>query len=163
MMAAFNDPAFWVALAFVLVVILAYKPVMRSVTGALDARADKIRGQIEEARKLREDAQALLAEYQRKQREAMAEAEKIIAQARIDAARMKVDAEKDLEHALERRKQQALDRIAQSEAQALAEVRNTAIDVALAAAEKVIASSLDPAKKAALADKAINELQSRLN
>ena len=93
----------------------------------------------------------------------MAEAEKIIAQARTDAARMKADAEKDLEHSLALRKQQALDRIAQSEAQALAEVRNTAVDVALAAAEKVIAGSLDPAKKAALADKAISELQGRLN
>ena len=163
MMEEFSNPEFWVALAFVLVVILAYKPIMRAITGSLDARADKIRGQIEEARKLREDAQALLAEYQRKQREAMAEAEKIIAQARTDAARMKTEAEKELEHSLERRKQQALDRIAQSEAQALADVRNTAIDVALAAAERLIAGNLDPAKKNALADTAIKELQGRLN
>jgi F-type H+-transporting ATPase subunit b len=76
---------------------------------------------------------------------------------------MKADAEKDLENALARRKQQALDRIAQSEAQALAEVRGTAVDVALAAAEKLIAGSLDSAKKTALADKAIGELQGRLN
>ena len=163
MMEEFSNPEFWVAIAFVLVVALAFKPIMKSITGSLDARADKIRGQIEEARKLREDAQALLAEYQRKQREAMAEAEKIIAQARTDAAQMKVDAEKDLEHALARRKQQALDRIAQSEVAALSEVRNTAVDVALAAAEKVIAGSLDPAKKSALADTAIKELQGRLN
>jgi F-type H+-transporting ATPase subunit b len=163
MMEQFANPSFWVALAFVLVVAVAFRPVMRTLTASLDARADKIRGQIEEARKLREDAQALLAEYQRKQREAMAEAEKIIAQARTDAAKMKVDAEKDLEHSLERRKQQALDRIAQSEAQALSDVRNTAVDVALAAAEKLIAGGLDPAKKAALADAAIRELQGRLN
>ena len=162
-MELFQDPEFWVAIAFLLVVVLAYKPVMKSISSSLDARADKIRGQIEEARKLREDAQALLAEYQRKQREAMAEAEKIIAQARTDAARMKTEAEKDLEHSLERRKQQALDRIAQSEAQALSDVRNAAVDLALAAAEKLIVGSLDPAKKAALADKAINELQGRLN
>ena len=93
----------------------------------------------------------------------MAEAEKIIAQARQEAARLKIDAEKDLENAIARRKQQALDRIAQTEAQAITQVRNTVIDVALAAAEKLITTSLDPAKRQALADKAIGELQGRLN
>ena len=159
----FESPEFWVAIAFVLVVIVAFKPAARAITGTLDARAAKIREQIEEARKLREDAQALLAEYQKKQRDAMAEAEKIIAQARAEAARLKIDAEKDLENAITRRKQQALDRIAQTEAQAIVAVRNTAVEVAMAAAEKLITTSLDPAKKAALADKAISELQGRLN
>ena len=158
-----HDPAFWVGLAFVLAVAVIFRPAAKAILGTLDDRANKIRVQIEEARKLREDAQALLAEYQRKQRDAMAEAEKIIAQARQDAARLKVEAEKDLEHTIERRKQQALERIAQSEAQAIAQVRNTAVDVALAAAEKLIKSSLDPAKQSALADKAIGELPARLN
>jgi len=162
-MSFYQDPAFWVAVAFVLVIAMVFRPVAKSVAATLDARAAKIRTQIEEARKLREDAQALLAEYQRKQRDAMAEAEKIIAQARQDAARLKIDAEKDLENAIARRKQQALDRIAQTEAQAVAEVRNTAVDVAMAAAEKLIQSGLDPAKKQALADKAISELSSRFN
>ncbi len=162
-MEMFQDPEFWVAVAFVLVVVLIFRPVVKGVTATLDARAAGIRVQIEEAGKLREDAQALLAEYQKKQRDAMSEAEKIISQARAEAARLKIDAEKDLEGAIERRKQQALDRIAQSEAQAVAQVRNTAVDVALAAAEKLIQSSLDPAKKQALADKAIAELPGRLN
>ena len=122
-----------------------------------------IRLQIEEARKLREDAQALLAEYQKKQREAMSEAEKIISNARGEAAKLKIDAEKDLENAITRRKQQALDRIAQSEAQAIAQVRNAAVDVALAAAQQLILTSLDAAKTSALADKAIAELPGRLN
>src|SRR5262245_61375748 len=117
----FSDPAFWVGLAFVLVVALTAKRVMQVVHSSLDARAAKIRTQIEEVRKLREDVQALLAEYQRKQCDAMAEVEKIISTAKAEAARLKVDAEKDLERALERRKQQALERIAQSEAQALAQ------------------------------------------
>jgi F-type H+-transporting ATPase subunit b len=158
-----QDPAFWVGLAFVLVVALIFRPAAKAVASNLDARAAKIRAQIEEARKLREDAQAVLADYQKKQRDAMSEAEKIIAQARQDAARLKVDAEKDLENAIARRKQQALDRIAQTEAQAVAQVRNTAVDVALAAAEQLIATSLDPSRKQALADKAISELQGRLN
>ncbi len=159
----FENPEFWVAVAFVLVVALAFRPAAKAVTETLDARAAKIRSQIEEARKLREDAQALLAEYQRKQRDAMLEAEKIISQARKEAIRFKADAEKDLENAIARRKQQAVERIAQSEAQAILQVRNTAIDLALAAAEKLIQSSLDPAKRQALADKAIAELPARMN
>ena len=132
----FQDPEFWVALAFLCAVAVIFKPVAKALATTLDTRAAKIRTQIEEARKLREDAQALLAEYQKKQRDAMAEAEKIIAQARTDAARLKVEAEKDLVGALERRKQQALERIAQSEAQAIASVRNTAVDAAVATALK---------------------------
>lgn len=159
----FHDPSFWVGLAFILAVAVIYRPAAKAIASTLDERAAKIRVQIEEARKLREDAQALLAEYQRKQRDAMAEAEKIIANARAEAARLKVDAEKDLEHAIERRKQQAVDRIAQAEAQAIAQVRNTAVDVALAAAEKLIKGSLDAGKQQALADKAISELPARLN
>lgn len=159
----FENPEFWVAVAFVLVVALAFRPAAAAVTETLDARASKIRAQIEEARKLREDAQALLAEYQRKQRDAMLEAEKIISQARKEAIRMKADAEKDLENAVARRKHQALERIAQSEAQAILQVRDTAIDLALSAAEKLMQSSLDPAKKQALADKAIAELPARMN
>ena len=159
----FTDPAFWVGLAFVLTVALIAKPVWRGVSGSLDARADKIRDQIEEARKLREEAQALLADYQRKQRDALAEAEKIAAQAREEAERMKVQAGQNLEHAIERRKTQALDRIAQSEAQAVASVRNTAVDFAMAAAEKLIRDQVTGDRQAALVDDAIKDLPGQLN
>jgi F-type H+-transporting ATPase subunit b len=159
----FSNPEFWVALAFVLVVLVTFKKVAAAVTSSLDARAAKIRTQIEEARKLREDAQALLAEYQRKQRDAMAEAEKIISSAKAEAVRLKAQAEQDLEHALARRKEQALQRIAQSEAQALAQVRNTAVDAALAAAQTVIVKSLDGAKRDALTEKAIGDLAGKLH
>lgn len=159
----FADPTFWVGLAFIVVVLGTFKKAAGAMTSGLDARAAKIRAQIEEARKLREDAQALLAEYQRKQRDAMAEAEKIIAAAKTEAVRLKAQAEQDLEASLARRKQQALERIAQSEAMALAQVRTTAVDAALAAAEALIAKNLDASKRDALTDKAINDLQGRLN
>jgi F-type H+-transporting ATPase subunit b len=162
-MELFHDAEFWVGLAFVTIVVAAINPVRRTVNAMLDSRAERIRAQIEEARKLREDAQALLAEYQKKQREAMAEAEKIIAQAKSDAARLKIEAEQELANTLERRKQQALDRIAQSEAQAVAEVRNTAIDVALNAAESLIRQNVGATQQQALADKAIAELATRIN
>jgi F-type H+-transporting ATPase subunit b len=159
----FADPAFWVGLAFLLVVAFTFNKVKRAMNSSLDARAAKIRTQIEEARKLREDAQALLAEYQRKQREAMAEAEKIISAAKAEAARMKVQAEADLDAALVRRREQALERIAQSEAAAIAQVRNTAVDAALAAAEALITKNMDNAKRDALTDKAIGELAGKLH
>ena len=159
----FSDPSFWVGLAFVLTVALIAKPIWRGISGALDARADKIREQIEEARKLREDAQALFADYQRRQRDALAEAEKIVAQAKEEAERMKVEAEENLTHSIERRKAQALERIAQSEAQALASVRDTAVDVAVAAAEKLIKDQVTGDKQATLVDQAIKELPGRLN
>ena len=162
-MSELQNPEFWVALAFVVIVIAAFRPVMKKVGAGLDERAAKIRVQIEEARKLREDAQALLAQYQKKQREAMAEAEAIISQAKADAARLRTEAEAELTNSIERRKQQALDRIAQSEAQALKDVRNTAVDVALAAAEKLLRDGLSAAQRQAMADQAIQELPKRLN
>ena len=159
----FADPSFWVGLAFVLVVALIYKPAMKSISASLDARSSAIRTQIEEARKLREDAQALLADYQRKQRDAMAEAEKIINQAKEEAARTRAEAEQDLTRAIERRKQQALERIAQTEAQAVAQVQNTAVDVALAAAEQLMAQNIAAGQAQAMVDKSIAELGKRLN
>jgi F-type H+-transporting ATPase subunit b len=162
-MEMFQDPEFWVAACIIVILVGGLIKGMPAITASLDGRAAKIRAQIEEARKLREDAQALLVQYQKKQREAMAEAEAIIAQAKTDAARLRSEAEADIATSIERRKQQALDRIAQSEAQAVKDVRNTAIDVALAAAEKLIRENLDPAKQQALADKAIAETAKRLN
>jgi F-type H+-transporting ATPase subunit b len=162
-MALFHDPSFWVGLAFILVIAALYKPALKSISASLDSRADAIRVQIEEARKLREDAQALLAEYQRKQRDAMAEAEKIISQAKEEAGRLRVEAEQDLVRSIERRKQQALERIAQTEAQAVAQVRNTAIDVALAAAESLLRDNLAGSQAQAMVEKAITELPKRLN
>jgi F-type H+-transporting ATPase subunit b len=159
----FADPSFWVGLAFVLVVALIYKPAMKAISTSLDARAAGIRTQIEEARKLREDAQALLADYQRKQRDAMAEAEKIIAQAKDEAKRLRAEAEQDLTRSIERRKQQALERIAQTEAQAVAQVQNTAVDVALAAAETLMAQNIAAGQAQAMVDKSIAELGKRLN
>ncbi len=159
----FSDPSFWVGLAFVLVVGYLARPIARSVSASLDGRADKIRTQIEDARKLREEAQALLAEYQRKQRDALSEAESIVAQAKEEANRMKVQAEKDLEHSIARRQSQALERIAQSEAQAIASVRNTAVDVAVAAAEKLITDQMNGDRQAALVDQSIKDLPGRLN
>lgn len=158
----YTDPSFVVGAAFVIVVAWLAKPIMRSVSAFLDARADKIGAQIEEARKLREEAQALLADYQRKQRDALSEAESIVAQAKEETIRLRAQAKTDLEQSIERRKMQALDRIAQSEAQAIASVRNTAVDVAMAAAEKLITDEMIGDRQSALIDQSIKDLARHL-
>ncbi|SDG45994.1 F0F1 ATP synthase subunit B [Roseospirillum parvum] len=159
----FADPAFWVGLAFLVVVAAAFRPAFRAITTSLDTRAAGIKSRLEEARKLREDAQAMLAEYQRKQKEALKEAEDILAQARGEAERLHQKGLQQLEESITRREQQAQERIAQAEAQAVREVRTQAVDVALAAAAKVIAERLDANQSATLIDAAIKDLPQRLH
>lgn len=159
----YADPHIWVYLAFVLVVALAFKPVFNAIGAALDGRAAKIKARLDEAHKLREDAQDMLATYQRKQRDAMKEAEEIIAHAKAEAERLSKQAAKDLEESLKRREQQALDRIGQAEAAALKEVQNVAVDVAINAAREVMAQSVSEAQKAALIDSAIQDLPRKLH
>lgn len=154
----YADAAFWVGVAFILVVALAFRPVGRALGAALDGRATKIKARLDEAHKLREDAQEMLAAYQRKQRDAMKEAEEIIAHAKAEAERLSQQAAKDLEEALKRRETQALERIATAENQALREVQNLAVDVAINAAREVMAQSVTDAQKTALVDAAIADL-----
>jgi F-type H+-transporting ATPase subunit b len=153
---------FWVLIAFILFVGFMVWKARKALVGGLDARAERIKAEIDEAQRLREEAQALLADYQKKQREALGEAQAMVKQAEEEAKRMKAKAETELAAALKRREQQALDRIAQAEAQALSEVRNLAADLAVAATRKILVEKLDPAKAQALVGDAIAELPRRL-
>jgi F-type H+-transporting ATPase subunit b len=158
-----QDHEFWVAIAFVVVVAgLVWKggPLL---TKMLDDRALKIKSEIEEAARLREEAQRILAEYQRKQRDALKEVEAIIAQARREAEAAAAQGARDLAAALDRRQRLALEKIALAETKAMAEVRNTAVDVAMAAVRHIAADALDPARKSKLIDDAIADLPHRLN
>ena len=116
----FQAAEFWVALATIIFAVFAFRPGAKAVTAMLDDRADKIRQELEEAQRLREDAQATLASYQRRQRDALKEAEDIIAHAREEAERLRLHSTADLEAAMKRRETQAMDKIAQAEALALA-------------------------------------------
>lgn len=158
----FSDPTFWVGVSFVIFVALMVKP-SRKILAALDARAGRIKAQIEEAQKLREDAQHLLAEYQRKQRQAIEEAGQILAHARAEAARHREQTAQVLEVSLKRRERQALDRIAQAEAQAVEEVRQAAADIAIAATRRLLESGLDQAKRSEMIDAAIKELPQKIH
>jgi F-type H+-transporting ATPase subunit b len=136
--ALMHNPTFWVGVAFVVFVILTFKPGKRILIQALDAKILKIRAEVEEAQRLREEAQATLASYQRRQREAIQEAEQIIAHAREEAGRAKVKAEAELEESISRREQQATDKIAQAEAAAIEEIREKAVDMAIDATARLL-------------------------
>jgi len=154
---------FWVFVAFVILVGALFKKIYAALTSGLDARAARIKAQLDEAEKLREDAQSLLAEYQRKQHAAADEAQGIVAQAKAEAERLREQAQADLEHALKRREQQAIEKIAQAEAEALGEVRNQAVDLAMAASARLLADSLNEEKSARLVDEAIKDVSDKLH
>lgn len=158
-----NNPETWVAIAFVIFVVLAGRPIGRGIGKALDARAARIKAELDEAKSLRDEAQKLLADFQRKQQAAIREAEAIIAHAREEAKRLTLEAAANLDAAFARREKMAADKIAQAEAQAIAEVRNHAIDVAVAAAEQLLKSKTDAQRGERLIDSAIAELERKLN
>jgi F-type H+-transporting ATPase subunit b len=158
-----SDPHTWVYLGFLIFVVLVGPKLWKALTQMLDRRSLKIKSDLDEAQKLKDEAQALLAEYQRKQRDAMREAEEIIANARGLAQRQIKDAGKKLEENLARREKASLEKIAQAEASALAEVRREAVDVATAAAAQVIRTQIDAARGSALVDQAIAEVEKKLH
>ncbi|HYD99628.1 MAG TPA: F0F1 ATP synthase subunit B [Alphaproteobacteria bacterium] len=153
----------WTAIAFVIFVLLAFNKIRTALTGMLDARSAKIRSELEEAARLREEAQNLLAEYQRKQRDALKEAEDIVAHARDEAARLRAEDLAKLEQSLQRRETQAMDKIAQAEAQAMQEVRDRAVEIAISATRRLLAEQVQGASASRLVDQAIAELPTKLH
>jgi F-type H+-transporting ATPase subunit b len=134
-----QSDTFWALVGLVLfLVILAYFGVHKTVLRALDARTARIKAELDEARKLREEAQALLADYQRRRRDAEAEAEAIVEEARREAERMTREATEKLRELVERRTKSAEEKIAQAEAQAIAEVRGRAAEIAVEAARRIL-------------------------
>jgi F-type H+-transporting ATPase subunit b len=158
-----KTPEFWVLIAFVVFVAALGRILMRQIGGALDKRAEEITKQLEDARRLHDEAKETLAAYQRKQRDALKEAADILAHAKAEAERVRAEAAKALEAALARREALALDKIAQAEAQAIDEVRAVAVEIAMAATAKVLTESMDAPKSAALIDQAIAELPHKLH
>ena len=153
----------WIALATLTLFYIAWKPAKSAILGGLDARAERIAKDLDEAASLRAQAEKLLAEYQAKHREAMAQAEAIVTQAREEAARLAAKAESDLAASLKRREEMALERIGQAEAAATAEVRTAAVDLAMAATAKLLEGRLDAGRQDALIDSAIRAMPARLN
>ncbi|HBN31241.1 MAG: F0F1 ATP synthase subunit B [Rhodobacterales bacterium] len=159
-----NNTNFVVLIAFVLfVAVLLYLKVPGMVTGILDTRAEAIRKDLDEARSLREQAQTILATYERKQKEVAEHAGKIVEHAKAEAAAAAVSAKADLKASITRRLAAAEEQIASAEAGALREVRDRAVSLAIAAAGEVIARSMSAKDNGDLIDAAIADAGKKLH
>ena len=159
-----SNPELWVAvglIAFFVIVALVGAPKM--IGGALDAKAAKIQAELDEATRLRAEAEALLAEIRAEKAEAEAQAAAMLEAAEADARVMEADAKVKLEESLARRQALAERRIAQAEAQAAAEVKAAAADLAARAAEQILVARVAGQKTDPLLDAAIAQIGSRLN
>lgn len=157
-------PEFWVLVSFLLFIgLLVYLGIPGKVAAMLDERAARIASELDEARKLREEAQGLLADYERKRRDAEKEAEAILAQARVEAEAFIVETRQKLAETLERRGRMAEQKIAQAEAQAIKDVRTIATDMAVAAASGLLKDAVKGAKGEALVAESIEAVKGRLN
>ena len=158
------DAETWVALAFLVFLgLLGYIGVHKMLVKSLDERAGRIRAELDEARRLKEEAAALLAEYRRKHEQAEGEAQEIVAGARAEAERLAVEAKAKIEDFVARRTQMAQTKIAQAEAQALADVRGAAAEAAVAAAEKILSEETKGKLAAELIAKGIDDVRKKLN
>ena len=160
----YADPTFWVAASTVVFVGgILWKKVHHAIGEMLDARGEEIRKQIEEAKSLRDEAEQMLLDYQRKQRDAEKEAADMVAQAEDDAKILTEAAKGDIAALVERRTRAAEDKINQAEAAAVKEVQAVAVNVAVEAATAVLADTLKGKAGKALADAAIAEVDSKLH
>jgi F-type H+-transporting ATPase subunit b len=160
----FEDPEFWVLLAFVIFIgVLVKFGVPKLALSALDQRGARIKQALDEAQRLRSEAQAVLVQYQQKRAEAEKEAQAIIVSARVEAERLAGEAKGKVEEFVARRTKMAESKIAQAEAQALADVRAAAADAAVAAAEKILVQTTHGAAAESLIAKGISDLKAKLN
>ncbi|RWX77154.1 F0F1 ATP synthase subunit B [Neorhizobium lilium] len=158
------DATFFALVGLILFFILiAYLKVPGMMAKSLDERADNIREELAEAKRLREEAQILLGEYQRKRKEAEADAAQILAAAEREAAALTEEARQKTEEFVARRNALSEQKIRQAEADAISAVRSAAVDLAIAAAERVIAAKADGSTQDALFKDGVGKVQARLN
>lgn len=158
------DTSFWAFVGLILFFVVIFAAgAPKAIAKALDDRADAIRTELDEARRLREEAQELVASYERKQAEAAAEAEAIIKQAKSEADYLRENAKSEIAQRIERRTAMAEQRIAQAEAQAAKEVKSLAADLAVEAAEHLLANKLTKTQRNALLKADTAALKDQLN
>ena len=160
----FLEPETWVAIAFViLMAVFAYFGVHRTVLTALDHRRERIKAELDDARRLKEEAAKLLAEYKAKRASAEAEAQEIISNAKAEAERIAAEAKAKMEDFVARRTKTAESKIALAEAQAVADVRSAAANAAVAAASTILSQSVKGSVADDLLAKGIAEVRAKLN
>lgn len=158
------DATFWAFVSLLIfLAIVIYLKVPAMLGKSLDERAERIRNELDEARRLREEAQQLLAEYQRKRKEAEQEASDIVAAAKREAGHLVDEAQKKTSEYVARRTALAEQKIAQAERDAIIEVRANAVDVAVEAARTVLAGKIDAKTDADLFKASVQEIKSKLN
>jgi F-type H+-transporting ATPase subunit b len=158
------EPETWVAVAFIILMgVFAWLGVHRTVLTALDHRADRIKAELDDARKLKDEAAKVLAEYKARHATAEREADEIIANARAEAERIAADAKTKMEDFVARRTKTAEGKIAMAEAQALADVRAAAADAAVQAASTILSQSVKGSLADDLLAKGIAEVRQKLN
>lgn len=158
------DAEFWVAVSFFIFLgVLGYVGVHKKIASALDHRRDRIKAELDEARRLREEAQSLLAHYHQKQKDAEGEAAAILTNAKADAERMAQEAEAKMTEFVARRTKMAENKIAQAEAQALADVRAAAADAAVTAAERILKDTAKGKVAEDLLARGIEDVKNKLN
>lgn len=159
----FADPRSWVAIAFVIFFVLFGKKIWSVLTGILDKRADTIRAELAEATRLRAEAEAMLADANKRRATALAEAQNLLEGAKREAIRLTAAAVVEAEQTTVRREKMAMDRIAAAEKAAVDEVRFAAADVAAAAAKIVIVENLSADAAGGIVDRAIAQLPQALS
>ena len=160
----FTSPELWVLVSFVLfLALLVYYKIPNKIAKALDDRADRIQTELEEARRLHDEARSILADYQRKRRDAEIEAEDIIAVARREAQFYAEESRKALNESLQRRVKLAEEKIVRAEEQAVQEIRSRSVDAAVAAAETIIARELKGKSAEDLVTKSIRDVSTKLH
>ena len=158
------EAEFWVAVAFVIFLAVLWRlGVHRKAIQSLDQRAKRIADELDEARKVREEAQAILAESEKKRREAEREAQDIVAGAREEAERVAAEAKAKAEDFVARRTQMAQQKIAQAETQAVAEVRAAAAEAAVSASERILGQTVQGKVADDLIGQGIRDVKTKLN
>ena len=153
----------WLLVALLILVAIIYKPLTRTVFGALDGHAAKVRAELDEAKRLREEAQSLLAEHQRRLAAGKDQAQAIVDQARAEVQRQTERQGVEIEATLQRRTEQAMERIAREEARAIQDVRAQAATLAIRTTERLLADQLEGQRARTLLDDAIAEVGRKLS
>ena len=158
-----HDTNFWVLISFVIFTIVAYKYGRATVLAKLDGKIDSIRTELTEAERLRVDAQELLAEYQRKHKDAMSESAKIIAEAKKNAEEIKSKSENDLKALMERREAQLQDKLNRIEDNAMQEIQSYTAQIAVSAARNIIEKNMNTSADKAIISNIMNDVPKALN
>lgn len=159
----FDDPTFWVAAATITFVALVYRPVGKIIVKGLDSRTDRIRTELDEAKRLRAEAEDLLKSFKRKQKDALKEAQSIVDEAREAAEAMKKQAKTDIEAALNKRIALAMEKVSQAEATALNDIRTSAIDIAMTAARTLLEENITKDVAESLVKSSLSDIEKKLH